>query len=424
MMNDPQKGNVWGAPPVPVGVTALEPNTSAPKPISPFARSSNQTAAPPTIPSFSRNPSIGSEGDFKGEPPRPPPWASMGTSTELRIGIPRSNSGLPPRIQALDDNTRSIANAASPRSPFDKCSSVSPTSPFDTSIPSEGNSPRSPFPRKQEEVVQSPIEAARIFFGENKPSPAPPLLRQVTPLPQDQPQRMVVVQPKTLVRHAVPSAVGVQQANATGVRQAVVVSNTSDAVRTAPVMQGATGPGRDTVVPALAPGQRPAKPMSAAAAQGLVESRRRAASSASMTPPSDTLLNLFSSSAATTTAHNPMTRSSSTPKVSSLSPSSTVRSFESPKMTSRRPSGSLPDLRQPKKDIDKATDDMCTDLTVTCFPSSSSGLFPTDFDWDSEEFDDPKYVIFRKAMLETFQMQVDYPLLMPPDLTGMLLQEF
>ncbi|KAJ3039362.1 hypothetical protein HK097_002854 [Rhizophlyctis rosea] len=64
------------------------------------------------------------------------------------------------------------------------------------------------------------------------------------------------------------------------------------------------------------------------------------------------------------------------------------------------------------------------EIMLEAFPKSSSGLFRLEAGWEKEEFEDPRYNIWRKAMIETLQHQIDYPLLAPPELTAMVAEDF
>ncbi|KAJ3015224.1 hypothetical protein HKX48_004712 [Thoreauomyces humboldtii] len=77
------------------------------------------------------------------------------------------------------------------------------------------------------------------------------------------------------------------------------------------------------------------------------------------------------------------------------------------------------------EEVEEEEEEAQVDTSVTCFPRSTSGLFPPSNVLVNEDvFDDPKYRLFRRAMLETFQLQADYPLLMQPDVLGLVMDEF
>ncbi|KAH6602826.1 hypothetical protein BASA61_000727 [Batrachochytrium salamandrivorans] len=63
-------------------------------------------------------------------------------------------------------------------------------------------------------------------------------------------------------------------------------------------------------------------------------------------------------------------------------------------------------------------------LLVRCFPRSSSGLCTLHPGWETEVFMDPRYNIWRRSILEALQQQMDYPLVMPVNLSAALTDDF
>ncbi|KAJ3296518.1 hypothetical protein HK104_001525 [Borealophlyctis nickersoniae] len=83
--------------------------------------------------------------------------------------------------------------------------------------------------------------------------------------------------------------------------------------------------------------------------------------------------------------------------------------------------GSLPEVTLSATSIRVQPKD---EVMVEPFERSSSGLFNLEPGWENEEFEDPKYNVWRKAMLETLPLQIDYPLLLPPELVALVMEDF
>ncbi|KAI8925612.1 hypothetical protein BC831DRAFT_512399 [Entophlyctis helioformis] len=69
-------------------------------------------------------------------------------------------------------------------------------------------------------------------------------------------------------------------------------------------------------------------------------------------------------------------------------------------------------------------DEQLDPLYVRCFPQTSPGLCVLEPGWDTQVFQDQKYNIWRRCMLEVLQQQIDYPLITTPDLSAALHDEF
>ncbi|OAJ39564.1 hypothetical protein BDEG_23399 [Batrachochytrium dendrobatidis JEL423] len=61
---------------------------------------------------------------------------------------------------------------------------------------------------------------------------------------------------------------------------------------------------------------------------------------------------------------------------------------------------------------------------VRCFKRSESGMCVLEQGWDSEVYADPRYNIWRRAVLEILQQQTDFPLIMPTDLFAAIMDDF
>ncbi|KAJ3088121.1 hypothetical protein HK102_009505 [Quaeritorhiza haematococci] len=61
---------------------------------------------------------------------------------------------------------------------------------------------------------------------------------------------------------------------------------------------------------------------------------------------------------------------------------------------------------------------------IDCFGKGEGTLFMLEPGWEKQQFEDAKYNIWRQALLEILQQQIDYPLIMPPDLTCLLGEDF
>ncbi|KAJ3136420.1 hypothetical protein HDU90_003127 [Geranomyces variabilis] len=338
-------------------------------------------------------------------PPEPPPkdWSPSSETARgpispasplalLRIGIPAQSPDTP----AKSPFARTPEDDAAPRSPFSAGGGGgmgargAPYSPLGGVMP-YGR-------RAVEEVVQSPIEAAKIFFAERK-DPVPPVMAS----------------------GAAGAAAGLQRTGS---------------------VRGGVGPGGAAfaTVRGNLPGAKPTN-----AAQSIIESRRRAASSASSTGPLATLrTNLIINPASS------LTRSPQTPTTpaaaSATTPSSSSSQSQSqfPQQQQQSPQSSTSATQQsatppPASSLVARNMTIASlrasmaavagerlDVAVTCFPKGSPGLFPPGVAaaLDEEEFDDVKYSLLRRAMLQTLGMQADYPLLMPPDLLGLLIEDF
>ncbi|KAI8816695.1 uncharacterized protein EV422DRAFT_275594 [Fimicolochytrium jonesii] len=351
-------------------------------PISPFApmQTAPSSVAPSTRASMAmNNPVDGQQRDSTGNA------EADSAMHALRTGVSRqsSASSLPPRLS---------------------------TGPPKLSIPGAAShahtNPASAFARKhqfgQDEVVQSPAEAGKIFFAE--PQKAPHLLPTFTgqggppaETPQFYPQGRARAQ--TLISQTI-----VKQLSA-----------------------GMTSP--------ISP-----PPQSPSSGPPMVDTRSRSGSirrsMASATSPvtplqRSNLHNLRSPSEAnysTSTLQPPQTPASATASVRTLlhDPGPSSASIAA------TPATDAPSPFRPRMvslvatTLGSAALHSVDAVAVKCFPRSSSGLFPQDLRFDEEEFAaaDPKYLLFRRALIQTLQTQINYPLLMPPDLLGVLLEDF
>ncbi|KAJ3152011.1 hypothetical protein HDU89_001658 [Geranomyces variabilis] len=340
-------------------------------------------------------------------PPEPPPkdWPPSSESARgpvspesplalLRIGIPAQSPDTPPKSPFA----RTPEDDAAPRSPFSAGGGGGMGA---------GGAPYSPLSglmpygrRAVEEVVQSPIEAAKIFFAERK-DPVPPVMAS----------------------GAAGAAAGLQRTGS---------------------VRGGVGPGGAAfaTVRGNLPGAKPTN-----AAQSIIESRRRAASSASSTGPLTTLrtnliINPASASSLSRSPQTPTTPATASATTPSSSASQSQSQF--PQQQQQSPQSSASATQQsatppPASSLVARNMTIASlrasmaavagerlDVAVTCFPKGSPGLFPPGVAaaLDEEEFDDVKYSLLRRAMLQTLGMQADYPLLMPPDLLGLLIEDF
>ncbi|KAJ3181818.1 hypothetical protein HK101_009915 [Irineochytrium annulatum] len=57
------------------------------------------------------------------------------------------------------------------------------------------------------------------------------------------------------------------------------------------------------------------------------------------------------------------------------------------------------------------------------YPKGTSGLHQLEIGWEAEGFENAKYEVWRRVMLETLQQQIDHPLLMPPELNFLLRED-
>ncbi|KAJ3152356.1 hypothetical protein HDU86_005885 [Geranomyces michiganensis] len=423
-------------PPSPASPPHSPYSPSPTTPTSPFdtaKRAFGSTSSPvpsPTFPFPRTNPTIRASLSPSGRstlprspfaPPEPPPkdWplSSSSPSSEpaaggggggasfLRIGIPSHSSEN--NMPVKSPFARTPEDDAAPRSPFNVSS---PISGGGMMFGPGGGAPYSPLSgvmpfgrRVVEEVVQSPIEAAKIFFAEKKES--------ALGLP--------------------PPGIVVGGSGATG------AGSVGAGVQWAGSLRANVAPGASATVQRGLPGSKPTN-----AAQSIIESRRRTASSASGTvPPSALRTNLIINPAASlsrpsptqlTTSPNQALPSPSPSQSQQQLPPSASSSSSSPSTQQPTPQPPVSSLAARNMTIAALRASMAAvagerlDVAVTCFPKGSPGLFPPGVAaaLDEEEFNDTRYSLLRRAMLQTLGMQVDYPLLMPPDLLGLLIEDF
>ncbi|KAI9089583.1 hypothetical protein DFS34DRAFT_385368 [Phlyctochytrium arcticum] len=313
-----------------------------------------------------------------------------------------------------------------------------------------------------EEFLDSPMDAAKIFFSPTK---------KISPAHSQFPQRPGFIIPFDERRPPeVPLPPLPPPPPAT---PAPTMESAAQPEKPAPMPTGPPTIAVDLATPEpRVPAAKPAKPMSSAEAHGLVESRKQRIvasapnvimctdprspqfselkpSSSPLTPPSqrppkpnitlpnrktskdDPLLGRSQSAEASKillkagSAHSVRSASSS----ANGSPALVRRLLDSTRGKgaseselggSRSQLGSNAMMNEEMERTERAHR---PNVDVPILPKSSSGLF-SGAGTEKEEFEDPKYSMLRRALLETFQLQVDYPLLMPPDLLGMLADEF
>ncbi|KAJ3280946.1 hypothetical protein HDU76_009044 [Blyttiomyces sp. JEL0837] len=61
-------------------------------------------------------------------------------------------------------------------------------------------------------------------------------------------------------------------------------------------------------------------------------------------------------------------------------------------------------------------------VMVPCFQNTANGYYVLEDGWERQVFDDKRYDVWRKTMIEVLTHQVNYPLIVPPEL-GFLLSE-
>jgi hypothetical protein len=60
------------------------------------------------------------------------------------------------------------------------------------------------------------------------------------------------------------------------------------------------------------------------------------------------------------------------------------------------------------------------EIVLPCFQNLSSGLYTLDEGWEFQVFEDKRYDAWRRVMIEVLMEQIDYPLIVPPELEFLL----
>lgn len=63
-------------------------------------------------------------------------------------------------------------------------------------------------------------------------------------------------------------------------------------------------------------------------------------------------------------------------------------------------------------------------VVVDFLTRSSSGLFTLEKGWEDQDFEDIKYTMWRRALLDILPNQSDYPLLVAAELTDLIKEDF